>query len=333
MGTFVYVTKKRVYSPTGPTVCYCVLNNPMDWTTTTTPSTDAGQFVPDAAGEGIQDIVALGTYDDTTAIYGEQSSSVYALSADAEENQLTQQLENTGTYAARSVVGYGSTDAFYLDQRGIRSLRTRANSDVAYVDDVGSALDTFVQSIYVGLSGDQRARAPAVIDPIDGRFLQGFGSQIMTLSYFPSAQITAWSYQNPGVEIEDLVRTYRGLYIRSGDTIYKYGGLDDETYPEDNEFNVFVVTPFMAAQDPAGLKYLVGFDIDCTNEWLCEVLVDPNDTTKVVQAGIISGCTYHLKRITLPGYTSHIAFRFTCFKAGYASISSLAIHYEKDEAG
>jgi hypothetical protein len=332
VGTFILVHKKRLYSTANSLLRYTKINTFTDWTTTTVPASDAGQINMSSESEGTEQLLAAAPYNGFVAVFSANSVRIWSLESDAEENALEQVLDNTGTLAPQSVVSYGETDVFYLDESGIRSIRARDGYDAGYVSDVGNAIDDFVRETMTAAGPTVVSRATGVIDPVDGRYMLAVSNKVFVLSFFPGSKITAWSYLSPGVTFSKMVRAGRRLMARAGDTIYVYGGLDGTTYPNANEFQTVVETPFMSANDPAALKYLQGFDIACTGDWQVEVLVDPNDTTKKVDVGVVNRVTYHLPKIKLPGHTSHIAFRFTASGAGNAKIFTAAIHYDKDES-
>jgi hypothetical protein len=332
-GSFAYVTKHRVWSVASSLLRYCVLDDATDWETIAVPSSDAGFINVSQESEGSQALLALASYNGSTAIFARENIIIYTLSANAEENVILNTLENTGTFAPHSVVPFGNTDVFYLHDTGVRSIRSREGTNAAYVSDVGSAIDPFIQDIIADVGEAAASKSKAIIDPRDGRYLLGIGNYILALSYFPEVKITAWSYLDQGYSIDNIVRSGRDMYLRSGDTIYRYGGADGNTYPDDDEFVAVAETPFMDARDPAARKMLEGFDMALSGEWLVDVLVDPNDTSRYVRVGILNKTSYHLPKIPLPGLTSHFAFRFTCSRGGFASISSMAIHYEEEETG
>lgn len=331
-GTFAHVRNNRVYSPAGSLLYYCKLNDPTVWQPDAqTPSSGAGFINIGNEIDGTSTLYGLATYDQYTAIFARDSVIIYDLQADAEQNQLIQVVENTGTIAPRSIVSYGATDVYYLDETGIRSLRTRDVADSAYASDIGSAIDPFMQEIFNEVGEQVRAKACAVIEAIDGRFMLAIGRYIIILSYFPASKIVAWSYIDFGENISDMVRVKRRIEIRAGDKIYAYGGADGQEYPNKAEFPPVVETPFISSKDPAGQKVLEGFDMAAEGVWKIEVLTDPNDPTRVANAGRIVNTTYHLPAIKIPGHTSHFAIRFTCETDGYASLSSTAVHHESAE--
>ncbi|WP_156137366.1 hypothetical protein [Methyloceanibacter caenitepidi] len=333
-GTSVFVFKKRVWSTARSLLRYCQVNDPADWTTTATPASDAGFINISSDSEGAQSLVCLAKYYNSAAIFSRQTITFYQLFVDATNNALDNSLESTGTVSARSAIPYGNNDVYYLSDSGIRSIRAREGTDTPAVSDVGSALDPFVQEVMRAVDGDTLGRAVAIIEPIDGRYMLAVGDKIITLSYFPSSKITAWTYIEPGFSVTDFAKSGRELYSRAGDTIYIYGGFDGETYPDEDEQETVFETPFMAANDPAGKKQLTGFDAALEGDWVGKILVDPNDTQKVlnIPAGVLNRTTYHLPEIKIPGLTSHMAFRGTCASAGMRVFSSLAIHYDKEGA-
>ena len=86
-----------------------------------------------------------------------------------------QVVDNTGTLAPRSLVAYGASDVYYVDETGVRSLRTRETIDSAYASDVGSAIDPFVQSLFAELGADAASKGCAVIEAVDGRYMLALG--------------------------------------------------------------------------------------------------------------------------------------------------------------
>ncbi len=332
VGTYILVYKKRLYCPVNSLLRYTVINTFTDWTTTTTPASDAGYIDMSSESEGTEELTAAATYNGFVAVFAGNSIRIWSIQTDAEENNLEQVLENTGTIAPQSVISFGETDTFYLAASGIRSIKAREGYDAGYVSDVGSAIDDFVREQITEVGSHLAGRATAMLDPIDGRYMLAIGDKVIVLSYFPASKITAWSYLSPGVTFEKMLRVGDRTMARADDTIYIYGGLEGDTYPDDDEFECVVETPFMSANDPAAIKLLQGFDLAVEGEWLVEVLVDPNDTTKAITAGTFNRTTYHLSPAKLPGRTSHVAFRFTCSTAGAAKIMTAAIHYEKEGA-
>lgn len=329
-GTSALVSKSRVYSLAGSLIRYCKINDATDWTDATL-SSGAGFINVSNEVEGAEVLVGAAKYNDLIAIFARNSIITYSLMADAQESSIVQPIDNTGTIAPRSLVAYGANDVYYLDETGVRSLRTRDTYNAAYASDVGSAIDPFVQQLLDEVGADVASKACAVIEPRDGRYMLALGRYLLVLSNFPSSKITAWSYIDFGAVISDLVRVGRNIYLRSGDTIYAYGGADGTVYPDADEFPILAEMPFISSKDPAGLKELQGFDMAGVNTWRVQLLPDPENAEHFSDVGFIKGTTYHKAANKVPGETSHFSLRFTCSAAGYASLSSTAVHHSAGE--
>lgn len=331
-GTSAYVHKKREFLTAGSLYRYCKLNDATDWTDANA-SSGAGFINLSNDSEGTERLVASVQYQTSVAIFARKSVRVYTLSTDAQENAFVQSIDNTGAIAPRSVIAYGNTDVFYLDDTGIRSIKARDASNAAYVSDTGSSIDPFVQAWTATLSEDVIESAVAVIEPVDGRYWLAIGGRIFVLSYFPASKVNAWSHYEPGFTVSAFARIDRRLYARDEDTIYLYGGADGSTYPEASEQVSTVELPFMSAQKPATFKKWQGFDMACEGQWDVDLLCDPNDETKVINVGVITGTTYALPHIAVIGEFPLFAMKLVANGAGNAKISNMAFHYEATESG
>lgn len=329
-GVFAFPNKRRIWSGYGPIVRGNKINDPTDWTDADA-SSGAVLLSVGAEVDGADDVVGMARYQGSVAIFARNAILIYDMPADAQNISIIQTLDNTGTIAPRSIVSYGANDVFYLDRTGVRSLRTRDAVESAYASDVGSAIDPFIQPLMNELGDEVVANAAAVIEATDGRYMLAIGQYVIVLSQFPSSKIVAWSYCDFETEIDAMVRVDRTVYIRSGNGIYVYGGLAGNEYPAEDEFPVFVETPFISAKDPAALKEIEGFDMAAENTWRVRLLPDPNDVTKFVDMGFLHDTTYHLDAIKGVGKTSHFAIRMECTAAGFASLSSTAVHHDIQE--
>jgi len=330
-GTVAFVHKSRVYSVAGSLLRFCKINTPNDWTDGDA-SSGAGFINISNEVDGAATLFGMAAYGEYVAVFAREAIVIYQLMADIEATELIQVLENTGTFAPRSIVSYGANDVYYLDETGIRSLRSRDVTDSAFTSDVGSAIDPFMQEIFNEVGDYGRSRACAAIEAVDGRFMLAIGKYIVILSYFPSSKIVAWSYVDFGQEISDMVRVKRRIEVRTGDEIYAYGGVSGLEYPDDEHFLPVIETPFIAAKDPASQKELLGFDMASQGVWKIEVLIDPDDKTKLVNAGYLYDTTYQRLSMGLVGHTSHFSLRFTCQSEGFASLSSTAVHHDTTES-
>lgn len=324
-----FVFKRRMWSPAGSLWEYSKLNTFTNWSDTAAASGASFINVSNEA-EGSERLVGAGVYSGQGAIFSRRNVRIYNLFTDAQENTLYKPLDNSGTMAARSILNHGDVDLFYLDETGIRSIRAREATNEPFINDIGTAIDPFLREYMDTLSLGTMQRAVSTVEPRDGRYMLALGGRIFVLSYFPSSQISAWSYFEPGFNISDFARAYNKLYARAGDTIYLYGGPTGTTWPEADEMVATVQLPFVSTQPP-GMKMLTGFDMASEGVWAVNVLVDPNNENAKVRAGNISRITYGDQNCTLPGRCTHLALEFTCASAGAASISNVCVRYQDAE--
>lgn len=330
MGNSIFTQKNRVWVTAGSTVRYCKLNDPMDWTDADA-SSGAGFINIGSTAEGARYLYGIEEYNGKAAIFAESTVIVYQLFADAQLIAFQQSLQNTGTLSVSAIKAYGADDVFYLDKTGIRSLRSRDGYDAAFASDIGSAVDPFVKDIVREVGRPALRKAQSVVETDDGRFMMAIGRYIITLSYFPASKITAWSYQDFGQDIDNMVRCGDRIVLRAGNELYTYGGEDGTTYPDAGEFIAVAETPFMSASDPATKKQVESYDHIATNEWKVELLPNPNDPSQALDVGRLIGATTNDLMAAINAYSTHFALRYTCDRAGFAGLSAIATHFQKGE--
>lgn len=328
-GTSGYVIQRRLFSPANSLWEYCAINTFNDFHTAT-ESSGAGFLNVSNDSEGSERLIGAGTFITQAAVFSRRNISVYNMNTDATQIILSQPLNNSGALSARSILGYGTEDLFYLDTPGIRSLKARYATDEPFVNDIGVPIDTFIRAQLNTLSLGAIEKACAVVEPLDGRFWLALDNRVYVLSYFPGSQISAWTYFEPGFSITDFARVYQQLYARAGDTVYLYGGQSGTQYPAAGQMIAEVDLPFAASQPP-GVEMMLGFDMAASGEWLVKALVDPNNEALYLTVGTIDGITYAETDITFPGRTTHVAFNLTCSGAGFASVSNIALHTDGKE--
>lgn len=331
-GTFARVYKRRVFTTANSLLRYSKLTSASDWTDASAAS-GAGFINLSNDSEGSGRLLSAAPYQTYLAIFSRSNVRVYDISTDAEENLFRQELDNTGTFAPKSVITFGNTEVFYLDDTGIRSLQVRDVTNAAFVSDVGSAIDPLVAEWLATLTKDVQSKAVSVIEPTDGRFMIAIGSRIFVLSYFPSSKINAWTFYEPGFTVTDFARVQRRLYARDTGTIYLYGGVDGFTYPGASEQTPVVALPFVTAQSAPNFKKWTGLDMGATGTWQMDMHVDPRDESKIIDCGRIDGITYGLPDINTVGELSMFALTLTCTSAGFASLSNLVAHYDPTRTG
>jgi hypothetical protein len=327
MGTYALVYKNRIYVAAYNIVRYSQVNDYDDFTDAT-PSSGAGFFAV-AGASGSSRIVALAPYQDRVAIFARDFVVTYFLNADDTQNAFDQNIGETGTEAAGSVIAYGNRDLFYLDEIGVRSLQARDSSNTATVNDIGTLVDPYVAALRASLQPAKTRSAKAVIEPRDGLYMLAIGSEVVVLSRYPSSSITAWTVLKPGYEITDFVRLGSDLYARSGNTIYAYGGLTGDQYVDAN--SAVVELPFLDIKTPATYKHLTGADLFAKGTWEMRILTDPNDETVQPLVTRITGVSANLGAIAAGLKASIFAVKLTCTSSGEASLSQAIIHHDLNE--
>lgn len=138
-------------------------------------------------------VQSFSIYQGKLAVFARRSIQIWTVNADPDLYSLDQALENIGTVAPDSVQPLGELEIFFLSDTGVRSLRARDSSLNAFVNDLGSPIDSLLATQLSTLSASAIAAATSIVDPSANRYWLFLGSTIYALSYFPSSKITAWS--------------------------------------------------------------------------------------------------------------------------------------------
>lgn len=282
-------------------------------------------------------IIGAARYQAGLAFFADDTIQTWLIDPDPALNALDRTLMNTGTIAGRSASTYGNNDTFYLARSGLRSLQARANSGTTapFVSDSGNAIDTLLIERMREIGPTASAAARGDIELIDGRYMLALGDKVYVLSYFPGSKINGWSWYEPGFSADWVSVDSGKMYIRSGDTVYLYGGEDGNTYDADADdmYPVTVGLPFLAGKRVADDKKIASYEAAVTNTWKVEALVDSRNDAIKVSLGSIS-------EDTIPGQThpaavdgTSFAMKFTCTTPGPATLTTFALDFDQDKAG
>ncbi|MEO7016913.1 MAG: hypothetical protein ABI067_10275, partial [Leifsonia sp.] len=329
-GSSIYVRNQRVWCPAANILRYSKLTDPTNWTDAS-PTSGAGFIPVSNDSQGYDRVIGAVGYDTLSAVMSRQNISFYTLGADASQFALSRVAENTGAKATLSLMSYANSETFYLDDSGIRSLRAKININSPYVADIGAPIDSFIQEHIRSVGNGAAAAAVGITEPLDGRFWLAIAQRIYVLSYFLSNNIQAWSYYEPGFSVSAMARSKNRLYVRAADTIYLYGGVDGNTWP-DAGLDRVVETPFITADEPSNVKDTIGTDFSVSGDWYVTVAPDPNHPDKIDVIGTISNVTAGGPNISYSSREAAWSLKFECQKAGQATISSYAIHYGSEDA-
>lgn len=152
---------------------------------------------------GQQDEVqAFASMQGRLAVFGTFSTQIWSVDADPARFAIQQALDQTGTIAPASVQSVGDLDVYYLDRTGVRSLRAKEATLNAYVEDVGTPIDSIVKAL-LGAFGETYEDinvACAIVEPSTKQYWlhvrdpSGISpGTIFVLSRYPASKITAWS--------------------------------------------------------------------------------------------------------------------------------------------
>lgn len=329
LGRTATTFKNKVYSLTQSLMYFSAINTP-----TLFGSGTGSGFVNFANQDsGSETLNAIGKYQGNLALFSRSAIQIEFVDQDEALNEHLHTIEGTGSRAPASVTQFGNTDVFYLDElSGIRSLRARDSSNAPAIDDVGVAIDSHVLEWLKTLTEQERIDARGFIAD-EGRFWLAAGQRIYVYTFFKSSKITAWSYYSPGFSVDARAVIGDKIYVRSGDTIYLYGGADGNTYPDAAETPVIAQVPYMDLKKPATFKNVSGLDIVALNTWSLEMLTDPNDDTVATNAEVLTDTTTP-NDVEGPEdiRCTHFAVRATCSAAGNAELYKLIVHHDMAEA-
>ena len=329
-GEFVLAHKSSMHSVSDSLWHYSNSDDPTEWNDPATNVASGFENLSNNA-RGAEELMAIAPYFNNLALFAQNAIQIWFWTpVNANINQV-QILNNIGTIARNSVKEFGDSDVFFLHESGIRSLKARDSSNSAFVGDIGNPIDDEVTALIKSNKADAIA-AQGILDPRDGRYMLAIGSKIYVFSYFPGSKVSAWSTYEPGFASNISNWAYDGKQVlcRAGDELYSLGGENDTTY--DNS-TVTIQLPFLSGGKPATSKDWTGMDMVCENDWDVYVSTDPTDINTNEQVGTVNRTTYGLGRIPLAGYSTHMAVKMTCTRAGAAKIGNIALHYEGAEAG
>lgn len=331
-GTFVKTAGKKVYSTSGSVLHFSGIAEPTQWTT---DAIGAGFIDMASETSGAEQLQAVGKYQSNIAVFAERAIVIEYIDPDPTLNRLVQVLNNTGTLSPKSVTQFGDNDLFYLDESGLRSLKARDSSNAAATTDIGVPVDTLVIEKLNTMTVDERQNIIGLIEPRDGRFWLAMKDVIFVFSFFNGAKVSAWSTYEPSttvdgevipIAIDDIVVFRRRVYLRSGDTIYVYGGLNAGLTYDDTVAEAWL--PYLDANAPARKKNFTGIDAALEGEWKVFAATQPTNQAAEDQVATLFETTFNADRIPAIGEATHISLRFRSKGSGPAKVSSAVIHYE-----
>lgn len=322
-GPFVKTIGSKMYSVSGPNLHFSGIQDPTQWTT---DATGAGFIDMSSYSSGSEELQAVETYQSNIAIFGETAVQIWYVDPDPSLNTRSQTLNNTGTTCPRSVTQFSDNDLFYLNESGLRSLRARDASNAASTTDIGVPVDTLISARLKPMTDVQRDNVIGLVEPGDGRFWLIMGDEIFVFSFFSGAKVSAWTLYETDFSTSDAVVFDQRVYLRSGNTIYVYGGLGNETVYDDTQ--AIAQIPYVNADDPARSKNWQGVDVAAAGEWSIYFAMAPQTPAARDKIAVVDGSTFDVNRIPANGNSTHCSVIFKTLGDGPAKLGSAVIHFE-----
>jgi len=332
--TFCFTFNDKVYLLAGSTVYFSAVAEP-------TVFND-----PDAVDNGYitltnhyatpESLIAIASFQGRLVFFSRQGVQIWTTPADPASWQLNQVFEFIGTRSPLSVKTAGDFEVFFLDETGVRSLRVRDSTLNAFSEDLGNPIDDLVQAKLVASSEAQKDAACAIVEPSSKRYWLFLKDTIYVFSNFPSSKIAAWSKYLPTYALAGVQTTftpekfvvYQGqVYCRAGNSLYRYGGTDNNTY--DNAVAT-VELPWLDAKTPATRKSSKGLNVVMSGAWTLQAGMDPvSGTLNDIFSGTLSSFDKGIVPYTDQG--THFKLKAVTTGSTAAKLASLIYKFELGE--
>lgn len=326
---YVRTINLKMYTLSQTDLQFSSLENPLDWDGSL-GGTGFGFIDTSMYTAGSEDLTAVVEFRGQAAVFSQRTIQLWTVASDPASNVLGQRLRNTGTSCPRSLTQFGDFDMFYLDENGLRSLRASTGlvgfSTSASTYAAGSRVDPLIVAKLRSLTETQRASVIGLIDPATGNFWLIMRDTIFVYASFPDEGASGWTVYKPGFNISDAVVFKRRVYVRSGNTIYVYGGLATGLATDSTEAEAW--TAYLDDGDPAAKKTWTSFDAAVIGEWEMSAGMSLRDTDAADSVAVISRTTYNDERIGAVGQSTHISLRFKSRGDGPAVLGACVLRYE-----
>lgn len=329
--TFCFTYSDKVYLLAGATVYFSATDFPTKFNNV--DGIGNGFVTMSNQTQTSEDLIAMVPFQGKIAFMSRQTTQVWNVNADPASWQIGQVLENVGTVAKLSVKAKGDLDVLFLADNGIRSLRAMAATLNAFVDDVGSPIDTLIQAAIIA-HPTEAANACGIVEPSASRYWLFLYDTIYVLSYFPSSKVIAWSTYRPKdsngatfVPEKFVVRNGR-VYCRAGNKVYLYGGSTNQVY---DATVATVELPWLNLKNPATMKDAKAINAAFSGAWKITLGMDP--VSGILEPTLWEGTSYTFDKGMVPVVTrgTHFKAKFETQGATAAVFSALTFHYDEGE--
>jgi len=334
-GTFVKTIDRQMHALSGTGWYRSGIDAPTHWTLDTTGASFFDQ-AKEASKAGDAQAVVL--YQGFVAVVCKKAILIWVVDPDPDLIAKRQVLTNTGTASPRSVTQFGDADVFYAALSGLRSMRARDSSNNATTTDLGSPIDSDLKTKLQSMSATERAGIIGLINPVDDRFWLCFpDGEIYVFSYFPSPKISAWTRyifrDSDGNQAPIDAATVFGerAYIRSGDEIYVYGGLDSGAGLTYDNVTAKAWLPYFDAGKPTEAKEWQGMDAAVSGQWVVYAAMQPTARDVRSQVTTLTETTFNKQRIPFNHTCTHVSPQFESSGVGPHVLSAWVGHYADGE--
>lgn len=294
--------QEKVFVGAGPVLFFSAIADPSAFS-----GVGSGFIDMSTHTRGADDLVALTRYQDFAAIFSRRTIQIWFLDPDPDLSRQAQVLANTGTLSAKSLVEFGDSDVFYVDQSGIRSLRARDSSNNAFTTDIGSPIDRLVSEAICACD-DNTPPAVGVMEPLDGRMWMAMRGTIFVFSYFPGSKVSAWTTYEPGFDVDEMVVFQDRVYLRSGDDFYVYGSRSGP-YQYSDATQAEAWLPYLDAERPSQAKLLHSIDVACRGSWELRLATNAENLNASDLVGRVTGTTFEHMTVPVEGQATHLSLR------------------------
>jgi len=324
-GGFIRTIGSKIYAPVSTALHFSGIQAPTKFSSDVTGAgfIDMSQYDSES-----NDLVAVSNYQSFIAVFAGRTIQIWYVDPDPSLNRKSQVLKNTGTESPRSVTEVGTTDVYYLDESGVRSLRSVTVTGSVTTEDIGTPINTLVTAALESFSETDRLKIIGLVNPVDGRFWLILGDTILVFSYFPDAKISAWTQYLPGFTVEDATVWNRRVYVRSGDKIYAFGGTGATTTYDATVAEAHL--PYLDGGQPTQKKTWTGIDVAVSGTWSVAVGMDPVNIDTEDAVATPDSTTYGLDAVPFSGSSTHASIRFRSQGTGPAKFGAAVLHYDGD---
>lgn len=322
---------QKIIAVGGTQIQFSDINAPTQFDTDPNNGTGAGFIETSSHVPREPRLSAVVSYLNRWAIFGYRTVQIWSFDVDPTLNTPAQFLQNTGTLSGKSVTSFGDADVFYLARSGIRSLRSRSQTDAAYATDIGSPIDTLVKETLGTDPGAAGQNAIGLIEPKTGQFWMILNNKIFVLSFFTNSNISAWTVYTLPFNATHAAIVNDVVFLRSSTTLYRYGAQGGATVYDDTVATAQLA--YLNANDPSGVKTWDGVDVAARGIWDVKAGYDLTNPDTLDSVARINSTTYDSDQIPIDSESTHASLRFSSVGSDRAVLQGAVLHFTSHSPG